>query len=115
MKTKLLLSFLLFTFAFYLLPCIAQVPQGFNYQAIARDGSGNVIPNQPLPVKIDIVDALTSGNLIYEELFSSVTSNQFGLISLVVGTGAPQSGGKVTSFSAIDWKSKPLYIRTIIE
>jgi len=94
---------------------MAQVPQGFNYQAIARDGSGNVIPNQPLPVKIDIVDALTSGNLIYEELFSSVTSNQFGLISLVVGTGAPQSGGKVSSFSAIDWKSKPLYIRTIIE
>ncbi|MGD0342059.1 MAG: hypothetical protein ABSA76_10175, partial [Bacteroidales bacterium] len=94
---------------------VAQVPQGFNYQAIARDGSGNIIPNQSLPVKIDIVDALTSGNLIYEELFSSVTSNQFGLISLIVGTGTPQSGGQVMSFSAIDWKSKPLYIRTIIE
>ncbi|MGD0341745.1 MAG: hypothetical protein ABSA76_08575, partial [Bacteroidales bacterium] len=112
MKTKLFLSTFLF-FTFYLLS--SQVPQGFNYQAIARDGSGNVIPNQPLPVKIDIVDALTSGNLIYEELFSSITSNQFGLISLVVGTGTPQSGGKVSSFSAIDWKSKPLYIRTIIE
>jgi len=105
--------FCLFTFIF----CLgkAQVPQGFNYQGIARDGSGNVLSNQLLPVKIDIVDALTSGNLIYEELFSSVTSNQFGLISFVVGTGTPQSGGRVTSFSAIDWKSKPLYIRTIIE
>ncbi|MGD0342119.1 MAG: hypothetical protein ABSA76_10495, partial [Bacteroidales bacterium] len=112
MKTKLFFTVLL-SFAFYLLS--SQVPQGFNYQAIARDGSGNVIPNQPLPVKIDIVDALTSGNLIYEELFSSVTSNQFGLISIVVGTGVPQSGGKVSSFSAIDWKSKPLYIKTIIE
>jgi len=112
MKTKLLLSVLL-SFSSYLLS--SQVPQGFNFQAIARDGSGNVIPNQPLPVKIDIVDALTSGNLIYEELFSSITSNQFGLISLIVGTGTPQSGGKVSSFSAIDWKSKPLYIRTIIE
>ncbi|MGD0340457.1 MAG: hypothetical protein ABSA76_01940, partial [Bacteroidales bacterium] len=92
MKTKLLLSALLFltkwsgsalptlrsgsairsTFFFCLFTFIfclgkAQVPQGFNYQAIARDGSGNVIPNQPLPVKIDIVDALSAGNLIYEE------------------------------------------------
>ena len=95
MKTKFLLPFCLFTFSFLL--SHAQVPQGFNYQAIARDGSGNILANQALPVKIDIQTSLTGGTLVYEETFSSITTNQFGLISLVIGTGT-QTGGNVTSF-----------------
>jgi hypothetical protein len=111
MKTKLFLSSLL-SFSFCLLS--SQVPQGFNYQAIARDGSGNVLANQALPVKIDIQTSLTGGSLIYEELFASVTSNQFGLISLVVGTGIWQAGS-APSFSAIDWKAQTLYLKTQIQ
>jgi hypothetical protein len=111
MKIKLLLSALL-SFVFYLLS--SQVPQGFNYQAIARDGSGIALANQALPAKIAIQTSLTGGTLIYEELFASVTSNQFGLISLVVGTGT-QTGGSAASFSAIDWKAQTLYLKTIIQ
>jgi trimeric autotransporter adhesin len=115
MKTKLLiLVVLLSPFAFRLSPCYAQVPQGFNYQAIARDGSGIALSNQALPVKIAIQTSLTGGTLIYEELFSSVTSNQFGLISLVVGTGT-QTGGSAASFSAIDWKAPTLFLKTTIQ
>jgi hypothetical protein len=112
MKTKLF--FLLLTTYFLLSPCTAQVPQGFNYQAIARDGSGTILANQALPVKIDIQTSLTGGTLIYEELFSSITSNSYGLISLVVGTGT-QTGGSAASFSAIDWKAQTLYLKTIIQ
>ena len=111
MKTRLLLTASL-SFAFYLLS--SQVPQGFNYQAIARDGSGTILANLALPVKIDIQTSLTGGTLIYEELFASVTSNSFGLISLVVGTGT-QTGGSAASFSAIDWKAQTLYLKTIIQ
>ena len=114
MKTKLLFCFLLFPFSFLLSPCIAQVPQGFNYQAIARDGSGTILANQVLPVKIDIQTSLTGGALIYEESLPSVTSNQFGLITLVVGTGT-QTGGSAASFSAIDWKAQTLFLKTIIQ
>jgi hypothetical protein len=115
MKTKLLiLVVLLSPFTFRLSPCYAQVPSGFNYQAIARDGSGIALANQALPVKIAIQTSLTGGTLIYEELFSSVTSNQFGLISLVVGTGT-QTGGSAASFSAIDWKAQTLFLKTIIQ
>ena len=108
MKEKLLLSALL-SFVFCLLS--SQVPQGFNYQAIARDGLGAILANQALPVKIAVMDALTGGNVIYEESFPSISSNQFGLITLAVGKGAPLTG----TFSAIDWKSKTLYLRTKIE
>ena len=96
MKTKLFFSALL-SFVFCLLS--SQVPQGFNYQAIARDGGGVIIANTALPVKITI--QTSTGTVIYEELFSSITSNQFGLISLVVGTGTWQSGSAAT-FSAIE-------------
>ena len=109
MKTKLLLSALL-SFVFCLLS--SQVPLGFNYQAIARDGVGVIIANTALPVKITI--QTSTGTVIYEELFSSVTSNQFGLISIVVGTGTWQSGSAAT-FSAIDWKSQQLYLKTTIQ
>jgi trimeric autotransporter adhesin len=114
MKTKLLLSalILLSPFSFLLSPCTAQVPPGFNYQAIARDGSGAIIANTALPVKIAI--QTSTGTVIYEELFSSVATNQFGLISLVVGTGVWQSGSAAT-FSAIDWKSQTLYLKTTIQ
>ncbi len=112
MKAKLLLIISLFTFIFSL--AAGQVPQGFNYQAIARDGSGNVIPNQSFPVKIDLQTSLSGGTLIYEETFSSITSNNFGLITLVVGTGT-QTGGSAASFSAIDWKAQPIYMKTTVE
>jgi hypothetical protein len=111
MKTKLLLTAFL-SFSFYLLS--SQVPQGLNYQAIARDGSGNIIANKSIPIKIDIQTSLTGGTVIYEETFSPITSNQFGLITLVVGTGT-QTGGSAISFSAIDWKAQPLYLMTTVQ
>ena len=111
MKTKFLFSVLIF--ACFCLTGISQVPKGFNYQAIARDGSGTILANLSLPVKIDIQTSLTGGTLIYEESFPSVTSNSFGMITLVVGTGT-QTGGTAASFSAINW-NQTLFLKTIIQ
>lgn len=111
MKTRFLLSFLIFT-CFYLTG-ISQVPKGFNYQAIARNSNGVVLVNQSLPVKIDIQTLITGGTILYEESFPSVTSNSNGLISLVVGTGT-QTGGSAASFSAINW-NQTLFLKTIIQ
>jgi hypothetical protein len=106
MKTRsLLFSLILTCFCF---SGISQVPKGFNYQAIARDASGNVIINQPIPVKLAI---LTSGGItIYEETFSSIQTNQFGLINLVVGNGTPTIG----TFSAINW-NQTLSLKTSVK
>jgi hypothetical protein len=72
MKAKLLLSALL-SFIFCLLS--SQVPQGFNYQAIARDGSGIALANQALPVKIAIQTSLTGGTMKSCLLLSRQTSS----------------------------------------
>ena len=51
MKARLLFTVLL-SFSFYQM--FSQIPQGFNYQAVARDPLGNAIVNYSLPVKITI-------------------------------------------------------------
>jgi hypothetical protein len=117
MKTKLLLSTLL-SFSFYLLS--SQVPQGFNYQAIARGSDGKEIPNATLQVKVSILSDTTgfygsgSGTYVWEELHS-VKTNSLGLFTLTVGNLlATKVQGSALSFSSIDWKQTPLYIGTKI-
>jgi len=96
----------------------AQVPQGFNYQAIARDGS-NPIDNGTIDVQVSILTDtagfyLGSGNYVWEEQHTGVQTNAFGLFSLVVGTGPLKIQGTAASFAAIDWSVPLLYIGTKI-
>ena len=111
MKTKLSLTLLL-SLIFGLLS--SQVPQGFNYQAIARDATGNPIVNTTLPVRITIQsDSLTTGTIFWQELHS-ITTNSFGLISLKLGKGT-RITGTASAFSAIDWTVMPKFIKTEID
>jgi len=111
MKTKLLLTLLL-SFYFYLLS--SQVPQGFNYQAIARDGSsGDPITGKTMQVKIGILSDTILNTMVWEELFNPVRTNAFGMFNIVVGTGVKQSGS-AASFGTIDWTKTPLFLRTSI-
>ena len=52
--------FLLFTF--YLFP---QSPQGFNYQAVARDGDNAILASTDLDVKIGLLQGSETGSLIW--------------------------------------------------
>jgi len=90
------------------------VPLGFNYQAIARNSNGLPITSQTIPVRISIVTALTGGTVIWQEEHSSVTADQYGMISLVVGAGT-YTAGTATSFSAIDWSAQTLYLKTEVK
>ncbi len=107
MKTKVLLTVFL-SFSFYLLS--SQVPLGFNYQAIARDGTNNIIANQSMPARITLQTTLAGGTILYQETHA-VTTNQFGLMTFVVGNGTPVSG----TFSAINWQTQQVFIKTEIQ
>ncbi|MCX6334222.1 MAG: fibrobacter succinogenes major paralogous domain-containing protein [Bacteroidia bacterium] len=111
MKAKIILSALL-SFSFCLL--FSQVPQGFNYQAILRNSNGLLITRQTIPVRISIVTSLIGGQVKWQEEHSSVSTNQYGLISIAVGTGT-KTGGSATSFSAIDWGAQTLFLKTEIK
>jgi hypothetical protein len=109
MKSKLLLSALL-SFSFYLLS--SQVPQGFNYQAIATDGGVPI--TSTLPVRITIQSLETGGTTFWIEEHANVTPNANGLFSIVVGTGTKVTGSAVNTFADIDWRITPKYIKTEI-
>jgi len=76
----------------------SQSPDAVNYQAIARDGSGVLLANQSLTVRIGVYSGVGGATKIYEETHS-LTTNQFGLFSLKIGTGTVLSG----TFSTIGW------------
>jgi len=109
MKTRFILSIILALCPMLHAPC--QIPQGFNYQAIARDVSDNPIVNTPMPVLITIQSEMTGGTIFWQELHSSVTTNSFGMLTLVVGKGVKQAG-TASTFADIDWSVSPKYIKT---
>jgi trimeric autotransporter adhesin len=78
----------------------AQVPQAFNYQAVARNAAGTLLQNQALGVKLDIHQGTATGTVVYSER-QTPTTNNFGLFTVSVGQGTPLSG----TFNTILWSS----------
>lgn len=92
----------------------AQVPMGFNYQAIAKDIEGKVLPDLDLLVRIAILQSEDPLIILWEEEHT-IKTNQNGLFQLVVGDiKANPIGGEVGSFAEINWLQQPLYLRTKI-
>lgn len=88
----------------------AQAPQGINYQSVARGVSGSILPNVALQVRFSVHDATANGNTVYRETHS-VTTNAFGLFSVVIGTGAADVG----AFGTIDWANGNKYLEVELD
>lgn len=84
----------------------AQAPQAINYQAVVRNSSGDLITNQQVSFRIGIVKESINGTLAYCETHNK-TTNQFGLVSLKIGTGIIESG----SFEDINWSTSNYFTR----
>ncbi len=104
---RILLSFSLALVCFLM---TAQVPQGFNYQAVAHSSTGAPIMNTTLQAKIGILSDTLTPVVVWEELHSTVKTNVNGVFNLVIGTGIRQSGS-ASAFSDIDWSKTPLFLK----
>lgn len=96
--------------AVFALPLFSQLPQGINYQAVARDASGTVLGNQNISTRFTVRSNSGTGTIVYQET-KSVTTNQFGLFTHEVGKGSPTQG----NFSSINWKSADMYLEVEID
>jgi hypothetical protein len=96
-------------------PALSQIPQGFNYQALARDETGDPIIRTELPVMITIQADSLGKDIIWKELHSNITTNDFGLINLIVGKGEKQPESTIRAFSDIDWSITPKFIKTEVD
>jgi len=101
----------LFTLHCSLLTLFAQAPQGFNYQAVARDGSGNILSESGLDVRIGLLAGSETGTLVWEEEHT-VATNEFGLFTLIIGDpAATRTNGTAALFTDIDWGSDSHYMK----
>ena len=76
----------------------AQAPQSFKYQSVARNSNGDPISSEAIGLRISIHDLTETGVIVYRESHTA-TTNDFGLFTVSVGTGAVTIG----NFSAIAW------------
>lgn len=109
MKTKLFLLSVL-SFCFSLLS--SQVPQGFNYQAVFGDATGNPVRNADLQVKIGILSDTLLPVIEWEELHSDVKTGGNGIFSVTIGTGQRETSSNAATFEEINWKASQLFLRS---
>lgn len=101
---------LLFILSVLTIAVKAQSPQAINYQAVARDNSGNPIINRNIGVRVGILSGSTTGTSVYSETHS-VTTNQFGLFNIEIGRGVVQNG----VFAQINWGSNTHFAKVDID
>ena len=85
------------------LSIIAQSPQAFNYQAVYRDVSGNIVANENVAVVTSILQGAVDGTTVFTETHIGAT-NDFGLLSLTIGSV------NTTDFPTIDWSAGPYFL-----
>jgi len=85
---------------------IAQAPQAFKYQAVARDNAGSILANQSVSFQISILQGSASGTIVYAETHST-TTNELGLVSLEIGNGIIVNG----DFAFINWGDDSFFLQ----
>ena len=83
----------------------AQAPQGFNYQATVRNSAGQLLLNQIVLVKFNVLKNSSTGTIVYSET-QTANTDDLGQINLVVGQGTANTG----TFSTINWGSGSYYL-----
>ena len=111
MKTRLttLLSVLFCAITF-----AQSVPQGINYQAVARDSTGAVLMNQALTIHFSVISDITTSYVIWQETHT-VSTNDYGLYTTIIGQGTPTYSGSLASFDVIDWGASNLFLKVEID
>jgi hypothetical protein len=84
-------------------------PQGINYQAVARNSSGNPLISASLSVQFSIWDAATGGSMLFTETHSGISTNVYGLFTSVIGSV------NTGSFSSINWAAGTRFLEVSVD
>ena len=88
----------------------AQVPEKFNYQAVVRNASNQLMSNASVGVRVSILQGSASGSAVYVET-QTATTNANGLMTIGIGDGNSQQG----TFAGIDWANGPYFLKSEID
>lgn len=87
------------------------VPQGFNFQAVARGTDGAPLVNQALGVQVQVIKTAEDGAVVYTETHA-ITTNALGVIQIVIGEGTAAEG---QSFSAVNWGDDNYFVKLAVD
>ncbi len=85
----------------------AQLPETFNYQAVARSEDGSPVTNKEVILEVSIIqgtncETASNCNIVWQEIHNP-TTNEFGLFSIQIGDGQSTYEGSSSDFLTIDW------------
>ncbi len=103
---------LVFTSVFFLITItmMAQIPAAFNYQAVVRNSSGDIVANKAVKFRFSILQNSSTGTAVYVET-QSATTNSFGLVNIKVGMGTKVSG----TFNPAAWGNNDHYLKVELD
>lgn len=84
----------------------AQAPEKFNYQAVVRNASNQLMANANVGVRVSLLQGSANGSAVYVET-QAATTNANGLMTLSIGGGNAQQG----TFANIDWANGPWFLK----
>lgn len=89
-------------------------PDGFRYQTIVRDIVGQRVLNQLTTVKLSLRSVSSSGLLVYQEVQATTTDNN-GLISVIIGNGISTGAAQFSNFNSINWASSAFFLQVSLD
>ena len=101
MKNLILASVLLFSSYIG----FSQAPESLSYQAVIHTSAKVVLTNTLVGTRISVLKGGSNGNVVYTETHA-VSTNENGLISLAIGTGA-----STDDFTAIEWDNGVFFVK----
>ncbi|MBL7944115.1 MAG: hypothetical protein JNM00_15195, partial [Flavobacteriales bacterium] len=107
---KTIRLFLLGVFLLQALLVVAQVPQAFSYQGVARNNSGALLSNTSIVVEVRIHNTTINGPVVFSESHA-VATNSYGGFGIAIGQGTPIIG----NFVSLDWVNGNKFVETLVD
>ncbi len=79
-----------------------QSPATFNYQAVLRDDAGQIMTEENISLKVEILRGSSEGEVVFSETHETET-NEFGLVHVEIGS--------LNSLEGISWGEHLYYMR----
>jgi hypothetical protein len=106
----LLLTFLLL----YHLSGYAQSNTGINFQAVARNADGSILPNKFITVRLTLREVDLDGKIEYQEI-KSVSTNIVGLFNILIGVNENNRIVVAGNYDLIDWSTGNKFLQVEID
>ncbi|MBN2612367.1 MAG: hypothetical protein JXB00_12480 [Bacteroidales bacterium] len=87
----------------------AQMPETFNYQAVVRNADGDIVKEQAVSFKIEILKGSETGDVVFAETHS-VTTSQQGVATFAIG-----AGDHTAQWMPIDWSLDAYYLKVYLD